>query len=193
MLVPYIDKNWLGKIEENIAKSGIKIYEQRKKQINIFEKNLQDLNKSFNFPFNLKIKIKDLFFNENLCFESYILSLFNNREIDKLLGGAKIGPHKSDIKFYIDHSYPASQLSTGQQKTLILLLYFSQCNYLINICKKKPILFLDEINSHLDEINTELLLKILNEFEVQAFMTGTKKDLFSFLSTNTLFYNISEK
>jgi len=45
----------------------------------------------------------------------------------------------------------------------------------------------------LDEINTQLLLKIVNEFNIQVFMTGTKKDLFSFLSTNTNFYNISKK
>ena len=80
-----------------------------------------------------------------------------------------------------------------QQKTLVLLLYFAQCNYLVNYCKKKPILLLDEINSHLDDFNIQLLLKIVEQFEIQVFMTGTKKDLFSFLSTNTNFYNISIK
>ena len=101
--------------------------------------------------------------------------------------------HKSDFIFLVDKNYPASQLSTGQQKTLVLLLYFSQCNYLVNICNKQPILLLDEINSHLDELNIQLLLKIINEFNIQVFMTGTKKDLFSFLSTNTQFYNIGKQ
>ena len=64
---------------------------------------------------------------------------------------------------------------------------------MVNDSKKTPILLLDEINSHLDDLNTQLLLKIVEQFEIQVFMTGTKKDLFSFLSTNTNFYNISKK
>ena len=188
-----IDQAWLDKIEENISNSGIKIYNHRKTQVDLFEKNLEDINRYFNLPFKINIKINDLFFDEKLDIYKYIFSLKQSRDIDKIIGGTKIGPHKSDYIFFVDRDYPASQLSTGQQKTLVLLLYFSQCNHLVNISKKKPILLLDEINSHLDEINTHLLLDIVNQFNIQVFMTGTKKDLFSFLSTNTNFYNISKK
>ena len=187
-----IDLIWLDNIEAQIAKSGIEIYEQRMKQVYIFEKNLESINEYFNIPFKVNIQIKDLFLNERLNIEEYQSSLKQNREIDKIIGGTKIGPHKSDLIFYVNNNYPASQLSTGQQKTLVLLLYFAQCNYLVNYSKKTPILLLDEINSHLDDLNIQLLLKILEQFEIQVFMTGTKKDLFSFLSTNTNFYNISK-
>ncbi len=188
-----IDLTWLEKIEENIAKSGLEIYENRSKQADIFKQNLEDINKYFTLPFKVNIQIKDSFFNSNFKFDEYKILLKKNREIDKILGGAKIGPHKSDIVFFVDSNYPASQLSTGQQKTLVLLLYFSQSNYLVKHCKKMPILLLDEINSHLDEYNTKLLLKIVSQFGIQVFMTGTKKELFSFLSTNANFYNISKK
>ena len=143
--------------------------------------------------FKVNIEINDPFYNEKLNIEEYMISLRKHREIDKIVGGAKFGPHKSDYIFFVDKDYPASQLSTGQQKTLVLLLYFSQCNYLVNTLNKKPILLLDEICSHLDETNAQLLLKIVNQFDMQVFMTGTNKDLFSFLSTNTNFYNISNK
>ncbi len=187
-----LNLTWLEKIEENIVNSGMEIYELRKKQVNIFIQNLEDIKRYFNFTFQIKIQIKDQFFDENFNVDKYKLLLKQTREIDKLIGGAKIGPHKSDFIFLTDKDYLASQLSTGQQKTLVLLLYLSQSNFLVNKCKKKPILLLDEINSHLDETNTKLLLKILNQFQVQVFMTGTKKSLFSFLSTNTNFYNISK-
>ena len=187
------DSSWLEKIEENIAKSGIEIYEQRKKQIDIFYENLKSINKFFKIPFSINIQINDTFYNEKINNEFYRNSLIQTREIDKIVGGSKNGPHKSDLTFYVENNYPASQLSTGQQKTLVLLLYFSQCYYLINNCKKKPILLLDEINSHLDDTNINLLLKIVNHFDIQVFMTGTKKDLFSFLSTKVNFYNISKK
>ena len=188
----HIDFIWLDKIEENISHSGIEIYNFRKKQVELFEKNLEKINKFFSIPFKVKINISDLFFSEKLSFDNYRISLKECRNYDKITGGTKIGPHKSDYIFFVDNNHLASQLSTGQQKTLVLLLYLSQCNYLIDVCNIKPILLLDEISSHLDEINRKVLLSIVNQFDIQIFMTGTNKDLFSFLSTNTNFCNISK-
>ena len=85
-----------------------------------------------------------------------------------------------------------SQLSTGQQKTLVLLIYLSQCKYLVEEVKVSPILLLDEICSHLDEINRKILLELVETFKLQVFVTGTTKNLFSFLSTNTNFCNITK-
>ena len=42
-----------------------------------------------------------------------------------MIGGSKIGPHKSDYIFYSKDDFLVSQLSTGQQKTLILLIFLS--------------------------------------------------------------------
>ena len=55
-----------------------------------------------------------------------------------------------------------------------LIIYYAILNPIVN---KKKI--------QLDDLNTKLLLKIVNQFEIQVFMTGTKKDLFSFLSTSS--------
>ena len=162
-------------------------------QVDLFVKNLKNISKYFNIKFRVSIEINDGFYEENLNIDKYMIALRKSREIDKIVGGTKVGPHKSDYIFFVDNNFLASQLSTGQQKTLVLLLYFSQCNYLVNTCKKRPILLLDEVCSHLDEINSQLLLKIVNQFDIQVFMTGTNKDLFSFLSTNTNFCNISNK
>ena len=57
--------------------------------------------------------------------------------------------------------------------------------------KIKPIILMDEICSHLDANNRSVLLKLSQEFDLQIFMTGTEKNLFSFLSTNTNYYNIT--
>ena len=70
-------------------------------------------------------------------------------------------------------------------------MFLSQCKYLIDIFDLKPILLLDEICSHLDDINRQILLTIVETLNLQVFMTGTSKDLFSFLSTNTNFCNIT--
>ena len=57
---------------------------------------------------------------------------------------------------------------------------------------KQPILLLDEVCSHLDDINRSVLLTLIETFKLQIFMTGTSKNLFSFLSTNANFCNIIE-
>ena len=63
---------------------------------------------------------------------------------------------------------------------------------MINELKSKPIILLDEICSHLDHKNRELILYLINELDVQVFMTGTEKSFFSFLSTNTNYCNITQ-
>ena len=71
-------------------------------------------------------------------------------------------------------------------------MYLSQCKYLSEVNFKQPILLLDEVCSHLDEINRHVLLTLIETFKLQIFMTGTSENLFSFLSTNTNFCNITD-
>ena len=187
-----IDNDWLNQIEKDISLLGLEIYQLRHSQINFINNNLKILNKDHNFQFNLTLQIKDEFFNADLSFEEYLSYLFNSRSHDKQFGGAKIGPHKSDILAIINNDFDASLLSTGQQKTIVLMILLAQCNYLVNCKKINPILLLDEIGSHLDSYNREILLDMINRFEIQFFLTGTDKNLFSFVSTNAQFYNITD-
>ena len=185
------ESSWLEKIEQNISSTGIEIYKARNTQILSIMKNISLLNTRDKLPFDLNIQIIDNFFEDNLNIEKYMYQLKKSREIDKVIGGANKGPHKSDYKFLVDDSFSVSQLSTGQQKTIILLLFLAQSNYLVKECNLTPILLMDEVCSHLDDINRKLLLKITQQFNLQIFMTGTDKNLFSFLSTNTNFCNIN--
>jgi len=185
------DINWLNRIEKNISNFGLQIYLSRKEQINNLIDNLNYFIKKFKLQYNVDVEIRDKFFNTKINDEIFINELKNNRKIDKLFGGSKIGPHKSDYIFIVNKDYLASQLSTGQQKTIILLLFLSQCRFLNEFFKQKPILLLDEVCSHLDETNRKILLTLIEGFGSQIFMTGTTKNLFSFLSTNTNFCNIT--
>ena len=74
---------------------------------------------------------------------------------------------------------------------VVLLILLAQCDYLVNNKKIFPILLLDEIGSHLDSQNRQILLDMINRFQIQFFLTGTDKNLFSFVSTNSQFYNIT--
>ncbi len=186
------DITWIKKIERNISEYALEIYFLREKQTKVLVKYLNYFLGKFNINYNVITRLVDKNYNTNLSIDNFANLLEQNRQEDSLLGGSKIGPHKSDYIFYVNNDFLVSQLSTGQQKTLILLIYLSQCKYLIDDLNIQPILLLDEICSHLDDINRKILLTLVESFNLQVFMTGTTKNLFSFLSTKTNFCNITD-
>ena len=185
------DYEWLNNIEKEICTLGLEIYNLRNSQLNFLNNELNILKNEHKFQFSVKLNIKDDFFTKDLDFQKYLSTLENLRIHDKHYGGTKIGPHRSDIISIINNDFDASMLSTGQQKTVVLMILLAQCNFLINSKKINPIFLFDEIGSHLDETNRQVLLDIINRFEIQFFLTGTDKNLFSFISTNAQFYNIT--
>ena len=187
-----IDDDWLNHIEAEISLLGLEIYNLRNSQINTLNDEINNIKNDYNFLFDVKLEIKDRFLNNEINFEEYLLNLKKSRVYDKQFGGTKIGPHKSEIISTVNNEYEASLLSTGQQKTIVLMVLLAQCNYLVNRKKINPIFLFDEIGSHLDKNNRQILLDIIDRFEIQFFLTGTDKKLFSFVSTNAQFYNITD-
>ena len=185
------DDDWLNNIEKEICSLGLEIYSLRNLQLKTINSELKNLKNDHKFQFHVELQIKDDFFNIDNKFERYLLNLQNSRPYDKQYGGTKIGPHRSDIISIINKDFEASLLSTGQQKTVVLMILLAQCNYLVNSVKINPIFLFDEIGSHLDRHNRQLLLEMINKFETQFFLTGTDKNLFSFVSTKAKFYNIT--
>ncbi len=186
------DNDWLNNIEKEISSLGLEIYNLRNSQLNYLNYELNTLKNDHKFQFNVKLKLKDDYFTKDLDFQKYVIDLENLRTHDKHYGGTKIGPHRSDIISLINNDFEASILSTGQQKTVVLMILLAQCNFLVNNKKINPIFLFDEIGSHLDENNRKVLLDIINRFDIQFFLTGTDKNLFSFISTNAQFYNITD-
>ena len=192
ILINNNDEIWLNQLEKSISAYGLQIYSLRESQLNVLIDNLNIYLKDFDLPFKIYTNLIDKFYNSNFKNEDYENALKNNRKIDALVGGCAIGPHKSDYMFVVNDNSLVSQLSTGQQKTIILLMYLSQCKYLSEVKFKHPILLLDEVCSHLDDVNRNVLLTLIETFKLQIFMTGTSENLFSFLSTNAHFCNITE-
>ncbi len=190
------DHDWINILEKNIADLGIKIYKKRLEHILILNTNLENLDSYKNYYYRIFINIDDEFINNKKgdlekFLEQYIEDLKKNRQFDAVLGGCKIGPHKSNIVGYnIENNININQLSTGQQKAVILLIILAHCNFLIKELQKKPIILFDEVCSHLDSENRELLLDLIEILKVQTFITGTEKNLFSFLSTKVSYCNI---
>ena len=193
------DSDWIKTLEKKIVELGINIYKKRLQHISILNANLENL-KNYNkkFYYKISLNIEDKYIQEKKediekLHEQYIEDLNKNRKLDAILGGCKIGPHKSDIiGCNIENNFNIKQFSTGQQKAVILLIILAHCNFLINELKKNPIILFDEVCSHLDLENRELLLDLIEILNVQTFITGTEKKFFSFLSTKASYCNITK-
>ncbi len=190
------DESWLYKLEQNIVEFGSTIYQKRINHISHLNKILKEINllKEFTHSFYLKLEDDLIYQNDKIenNNELYLQLLKNSREKDLFLNGCSIGPHRSDFRgFSVKNDFNVNQFSTGQQKTAILLIIIAHCKHLREHLNLKPIILLDEVCSHLDNFNRELLLYVINELNAQIFMTGTEKSFFSFLSTKAQYYNIT--
>ena len=190
------DENWIDNLENRISHFGLEIYKYRLDHVNNINKLLKNLdilkNKSNNFFLQINDKFLDKFPNVYNEQEIFLEELRKNRKNDFFAGGCTIGPHRSDLSGYnMDNSFNINQYSTGQQKTVILLIIIAQCKYLIDCLSLKPIILLDEVCSHLDYVNRELLLYLIDNLSAQVFMTGTEESFFSFLSTKANYCNIT--
>tara|TARA_B100000575_G_C23142854_1_gene665625 strand:+ start:1194 stop:2276 length:1083 start_codon:yes stop_codon:yes gene_type:complete len=185
------DEMWVDNIEKNISNLGLTIYELRQIEIKLLNSQIKRLNQYYKFPFDVKFEISDSEYSFEFGHEKYLQKLKLNRNYDSKFGGSRLGPHKSDFKIIINDSFEASQLSTGQQKTLVIMILLAQCDHMVHEKNIKPILLLDELCSHLDDTNRRLLLKLSTQFDLQVFLSGNERSLFSFISTNSNFCNIT--
>ena len=107
--------------------------------------------------------------------DAYRERLRRARDRDRAAGRTLEGPHLSD--FAVSHgpkAMPARLCSTGEQKALLVGLVLAHAEL---IARAKggtaPILLLDEIAAHFDEIRRTALFEEIVRLGVQAWMTGT--------------------
>ena len=190
------DENWVKKIEEKIASTGIEIVKKRGKCIEILNKMFcTDLSKININSCSIKLVGDfDKLVLENkleVSMEKFLYELQNFRDEDRIKGSCKIGPHKSDIEItYLPNNTSASFCSTGQQKEIVLNILLCQANCLIKFFNKKPIVLLDEVCSHLDDKTRSILLHLIEKLKTQVLMTGTDEKLFTFLSKKAKFFYV---
>jgi DNA replication and repair protein RecF len=114
-------------------------------------------------PDHKAIEIEDL----------YRALLKDNRARDAAAGRTLDGPHLSD--FAVTHAgkgIPASEASTGEQKTLLIRLVLAHAGLIKDMTGFAPLLLLDEIVAHLDPARRAALYDALTNLGTQVWMTG---------------------
>lgn len=100
--------------------------------------------------------------------------LLEKREKDIQLQRTSVGPHKDDLRIYMNDRLMKTFASQGQIKSGILAIKLAQYKLLSALNEEKPILLLDDIFDKLDRSRVEFLLSnvIENGFG-QTFITDT--------------------
>lgn len=170
--------NFLDIWDINLAKYGAKIIYQRIKYIEALKPFVKDI---FNGISNGKENI-DLIYSSFCEFENDINKieeqlqnkLFAHRNIDINAKNTLCGPHRDDIKIFINDIDVRSFGSQGQQRSCVLALKLAEAGLLKQMTNIEPIALLDDVMSELDEKRQDYILNHIKD--LQVFITCCDKE-----------------
>lgn len=141
-----------------------------KKRRNIIE----ELNDKFNEKVMMISDSKEcgkLVYKPNVDVEKIDETFFVKRTVDCVLKTTSCGPHRDDMKIFINDDDGSVYASQGQQRTLALALKLAQAD-VIKEKRSKIVVVLDDVFGELDLKRQNQLMKLIN-YDNQIFITTT--------------------
>jgi DNA replication and repair protein RecF len=121
------------------------------------------------------------------------LMLEEGRERDRAAARTRDGPHLSDLLVvHGPKNALAAQCSSGEQKALLLGLVLAKAELITLLEGTAPLVLLDEVAAHLDQARREALFSEILRLGVQAWMTGTDRELFSPIAQDAQILAVSQ-
>jgi len=188
------DNTWLSNLEDQLSALGVAIAAARRDiiaRLNTFiEKEPDDV-----FP-NLRLELDGTF--ERLLDtmpaldveDIYRETLYKGRN-GVLKNEGVDGVNRTDFKVYFKKkNMPAELCSTGEQKSLLVSIILAQTKCQMLEKGFAPILLLDEVTTHLDDIKRDALLIKIRDLNLQAFLTSTDPSIFKILRNDAQFFTL---
>ncbi|MEE2745569.1 MAG: DNA replication/repair protein RecF, partial [Pseudomonadota bacterium] len=176
------DRKWISSLEDTMARYGVAVVAARRDIVSkLAEHALVEIGSFPGANIQLTGKIES-WLDEWPALETEDLfrsELARSRERDREIGGAQLGPHRSDLYVKMNPGgLQANSCSTGEQKALLVRIILAATLLQAKEKDRVPILLLDEISAHLDSNLRADLFEFISEMGAQAWMTGTDKLLF---------------
>ena len=152
---------------------GEKIYESRRKYVNLLNQRIGDLYNSICGIKDLKLEYVSDY--KDFDREKILKKYQDNLNRDIILGKTSIGVHHDDIKFKLEGYNIKDYGSEGQQKNAIIAYKLTELEIFYQIRGNYPILILDDLFSELDRFKINNILNLINE-DIQTFITTTEID-----------------
>ena len=185
------DHHWLKSIESDMAGLGVAIAAARREQIarlntfiaaepdDIFPDVQLELAGTIEKMLDTlpAIKVED-FYADNLLKQRR--AVVQNESTD--------GINRTDFKVYFKKkNMPAELCSTGEQKALLVSIILAQTKCQILDKGFAPVLLLDEVTTHLDDVKRDALLHKIKDLHLQAWITSTEPQNFAVLRESAQF------
>lgn len=178
-------KDLLGLWDDQLITYGSRIIQKRigflKKLVplaNKIQKTITSEKESLNITYS-SLVLKRATLNLEEIKEVYRKNLENIEKDEIRRATSLIGPHRDDLTFYINDQELKNYGSQGQQRTAILSLKLAEIQLFFLINGEYPILLLDDVMSELDDSRREYLLDLIQEKNIQTFITGANQEFFS--------------
>jgi DNA replication and repair protein RecF len=178
-----IDEALLESWEEALIQNGVRIVAQRKRYVDQIKKQLptglfgNDILK-LHYISSAAAEEGD----PKEIEENFRRKLRNARNNDRKSGFTSIGPHRDEMKIYINGKALPDFGSAGQQRSGLLSLYFAQMEIHREIHGFYPVFLMDDAEAELDEARLTVFLSYLAE-RTQTFLTTAKESFFRPLLT----------
>ncbi len=190
------DPHWLSGLEESMAAFGVAIAAARREQIarlNTFiEHEPDDVFPSVRLELDGIVE-KMLDTMPAIEAEDRYRQLLASQRRKVQYNDSIDGVNRTDFKvFYRKKKMPAELCSTGEQKSLLVSIILAQAKCQTLHKGFAPVLLLDEVAAHLDELKKEALLEKIKTLGTQAWITTTDPELFASLRNESLFFSPQE-
>lgn len=188
------DNLWLSSLEENMAATGVAIAAARREQVarlNAFiENEPDDVFPSVRLELDGTIE-KSLDDKPAVEVEEEYRMMMAKQRRFILQNDNPDGINRTDFKVYFKKKgMPADLCSTGEQKSLLISIILAQTKCQTLHKGFAPVMLLDEVAAHLDDIKREALLEKITALNVQAWITTTNPELFDSLRTQAQFFEV---
>lgn len=179
------DPDWLTALEEQMALNGSAIAQAR---LGLIIQLAQQISQTQDGPFaKADISIDGWHDEGNLANQ-----LAAGRARDAAAGRTLIGPHRADlIVTHVAKQQPAANCSTGEQKALLLGIILAHAELVAAKNGRRPVLLLDEVAAHLDQIRRAALFARLDSGGGQVWMTGTDPELFGSIGQGAARFHVN--
>ena len=169
-----VDEKLLDSWDETLVKHGTRILVNRFRYVDEMKQVLpQSLFGSEQLKMHYVSTINDIGKETEEIEKNFRKQLLDARETDQRIGHTSLGPHRDDLKLYVDGKSLVDYGSAGQQRSSLLTLYFSQMEIHRKVHGFYPVFLVDDAEAELDEQRLNVFLDYLTE-RTQTFLASVK-------------------
>jgi DNA replication and repair protein RecF len=190
------DDGWLSALEDTMARHGVAIAAARRELVGRLARACAVRAGAFPVAVLALRGQVDEWLDDRPALraeETLRAELAATRRRDTQAGGAAVGPHRSDLAVrHVDRDMAAADCSTGEQKALLISIILAHARLIALHRGAAPLLLLDEVAAHLDQLRRAALYDEILALGAQAWLTGTEAGVFAGLGDAAQFLSVRD-